>query len=632
MKSDKKSDKKSLLIIERSKAILTSTDDNKFVLEGTFGEIGVKNKNQRIYSEDEYIPQIESLQSKISTSKLLGELDHPKQFDISLVNVSHVIEDLHYDKDSKLVKGRIRLLNTPKGKIAQDLVNDGIPLHISSRAAGSVDESGNVTIKKLFTYDLVADPGFENAELNRVNEAYGFENSDDFFIYEIDDKNTESLDDKYKNNDSIMEKQNSVTVEDFDKYSTYVKDKLSTLESKLAEINNTTEGYNGDFNPEKMINYVNTIAEKFNKLGNYVKYVAENVDKTISHQDHLVESVGRIQDYVGYVANELNSNIDTAKNLEESLDAVINKTVILDEELASNLEYTRYIANEADKGLQYMEHIAEKADYGLQYSEHLAVKIEESIIHGNYIASNLNDTISYTQYVKENFDTLVSHNNHIANGVNNIIDTVTTNSIITKEVTPEINTVTEAVTEVTTVLENTTTNNDYKQSLSEKLNLIIESAKKQTAGYMSTDYNFLNYLDSSRKNQFMSIDEGKKNEILNSIKEKGYKTTQDVVDIFEAVVNPASEKIDFIKNMPISYKESWENLSESQQNAIKAQSKYYPLNTVYQINNFWATRDLRPVKVKFQPLNENANNEEFENVKNEKMKYYEEEMKRRFNK
>ena len=40
-------------------------------------------------------------------------------------------------------------------------------LHISSRAAGTVDEAGKVKIKKFFTYDLVADPGFENAELSK---------------------------------------------------------------------------------------------------------------------------------------------------------------------------------------------------------------------------------------------------------------------------------------------------------------------------------------------------------------------------------------------------------------------------------------------------------------------------------
>ena len=157
---------KNLLIIERSSSSLdTKSENGSVVLEGVFTEIGVKNKNNRIYEETEVLPHIKDLQEKVKTSKLLGELDHPKSFDISLGNVSHVIEKLEYDPTTKKVMGRIRLLNTDKGRQAKALIEDGIPLHISSRAAGNVDENGKVSIKKLFTYDLVADPGFENAEL-----------------------------------------------------------------------------------------------------------------------------------------------------------------------------------------------------------------------------------------------------------------------------------------------------------------------------------------------------------------------------------------------------------------------------------------------------------------------------------
>ena len=165
-----KTSKFDLLIVEKSSSILTkSGEDKDYVLEGVFGEIDVKNKNNRIYTEDEYLPQIKSLQDKIGGSKLLGELDHPQQFDISLKNVSHVVEELRYDQENKKVMCKIRLLDTDAGKQAKALVDAGVPLHISSRAAGEVSEGGKVKIKQLFTYDLVADPGFENAQLNRVN-------------------------------------------------------------------------------------------------------------------------------------------------------------------------------------------------------------------------------------------------------------------------------------------------------------------------------------------------------------------------------------------------------------------------------------------------------------------------------
>ena len=178
--------KNNLLIVEMSSSALSvSASENKeYVLEGVFGQIDQRNRNNRIYTEEEYLPQIESLQAKIKSSKLLGELDHPAHFDISLKNVSHVIEELTYDKESKQVRGRIRLLDTDAGRQAKALVDAGVPLQISSRAAGAVESNGKVKIKQLFTYDLVADPGFENAELKRVNESLGYE-TDGLYIYEM---------------------------------------------------------------------------------------------------------------------------------------------------------------------------------------------------------------------------------------------------------------------------------------------------------------------------------------------------------------------------------------------------------------------------------------------------------------
>jgi len=50
---------------------------------------------------------------------------------------------------------------------------------------------------------------------------------------------------------------------------------------------------------------------------------------------------------------------------------------------------------------------------------------------------------------------------------------------------------------------------------------------------------------------------------------------------------------------------SWNSLTESQKTAIKAQASTRVLESQYQIDNFWETRDLRGVKI--DTLNENLN-------------------------
>jgi len=356
---------KKLLILERSTSNLDykTEKDGSVVLEGVFTEIGVRNKNNRIYEEKEVLPHINELQEKVKSSKLLGELDHPKDFDISLSNVSHVVEDLRYDEDKKQVLGKIRLLNTSKGKEAQALIKDGIPLHISSRAAGTVDESGKVKIKKFFTYDLVADPGFENAELSRVNESYGFGNDSGVIIYEMEE--TQNTEDK---KDLTMENNEFVTVEDFQKYTEYVSGVLNNVKESANSNNNELV--------EKLVKYSEHIAEKVNQLTDYTEYLSENLDKNISYSDYLAENVNKIKDYTTYLAEELDNSISYAEHVAEQAD--------------KGIQYSNYLGESLEKGIEYTEYVAEKVDQNIAYSEYLAEGLDKSIKYSEYIAENVN--------------------------------------------------------------------------------------------------------------------------------------------------------------------------------------------------------------------------------------------------
>jgi len=415
---------KKLLILERQKSNLdiTTAEDGSVVLEGVFTEFDVKNKNNRIYEEKEVMPHINELQEKVKTNKLLGELDHPKDFDVSLANVSHVVESLDYNKDKKQVIGKIRLLNTSKGKEAQALIKDGIPLHISSRAAGTVDENGKVKIKKFFTYDLVADPGFENAELSRVNESFGLSNDNDILIYEM--KETENNTDNKK--DLTMENNNFVTVEDFQKYTEYVSGVLSNVKESTNS--------NNDEVMEKLIKYTEHVAEKVNQVTDYAEYLSENLDKNISYSDYLAENVNSIKDYAGYLAEELDGSI----------------------------QYAEHVAEMSDKGIQFSNYVAENLEKSINYSEYVAEKVDQNIAYSEYLGENVDKSIKYSEYIAENINAPKGESLNEA-------DEVETKETKTEEVIVE--------TKVEDI-------KDYKDSIDEKLNKLISAAETKNVSEM----------------------------------------------------------------------------------------------------------------------------------------------------
>jgi len=541
--------KKNLLILERSTSNLATTksEDGSVVLEGVFTQFGVRNKNNRIYEEQEVMPHIKELQEKVKTKKLLGELDHPKDFDISLSNVSHVIEDLSYDADNKQVRGRIRLLNTSKGKEAKALIEDGIPLHISSRAAGTVGDDGKVKIKKWFTYDLVADPGFENAELARVNESFGFEQDESLFIYEIDKPIYKVQENKSKEMD-----QTYVTTEDFNKYTEYLKNEIKTLK----ESSNSADTERMD----KLVMYAEAIAEKVNGVTEYVNYLAENVDRGITYSNYLAENMNSIKDYAGYIAEQLDGSI----------------------------RYTEHVAEKADKGIQYSEHLAEKLDQGISYSEHLAEQLDKGIQYAEYVGEKVEQGIAYSEYLREGLERGIKYSEYIAEQVNGEYDKALMEKRGESTVNESLNESAKAET--------------YKNTLTESIDALIAKAEAKTSSEMV----FMNFLGEGKKREFEALSNEMKEKVVTKMNESRIMSSLDANRIWESCFIVEETGPDFIKDMPAKYKEKWNALSESRKSQIIAESKFYPLTNAYQINNFWSTRDLREKQVSMEKLNESA--------------------------
>ncbi len=575
---------KKLLILERQKSNLdiTTGEDGSVVLEGVFTEFDVKNKNNRIYEEKEVMPHINELQEKVKTNKLLGELDHPKDFDVSLANVSHVVESLDYDKAKKQVIGKIRLLNTSKGKEAQALIKDGIPLHISSRAAGTVDENGKVKIKKFFTYDLVADPGFENAELSRVNESFGLSNDDGILIYEMEE--TENNDNK---KDLTMENNNFVTVEDFQKYTEYVSGVLSNVKESTNS--------NNDEVMEKLIKYTEHIAEKVNQVTDYAEYLSENLDKNISYSDYLAENVNSIKDYATYLAEELDGSI----------------------------QYAEHVAEMADKGIAYSNYVAENLEKSIDYSEYVAEKVDQNIAYSEYLGENVDKSIKYTEYVAENVNSTNSES----------INEDTVNEYGMKESSmPTMEEVSKCMDEGMTYEQvcekypdadkaklkemcescgKTHEAEDYKESIEEKLNKLISAAETKNVSEM----HFMNFLGESKKNQFNALPESKQAMIVESMNSQPIMSTIQAENIWESNFIEKKREINVIDDMPERFRGKWNNLSESRQQQIISESRFHPVGNQYGINNFWATRDLRDTQIATESINESKTAAEAANKK-----------------
>jgi len=187
--------------IQNMEIVQESANSNEVRLTGVFGVAGVRNNNNRVYSKENYGMMVESLQKVIANEGCLGELEHPNSMNIDLNNVSHKIESVEMNEDGT-VTGTILLLDTDKGKNAKAIVKAGVPLYISSRAAGSIDESGNVTLTTLKTYDLVGTPGFSQAKLNlSENQTFESLNENLCVIFEDDLLDDVDDDDKKKKED-----------------------------------------------------------------------------------------------------------------------------------------------------------------------------------------------------------------------------------------------------------------------------------------------------------------------------------------------------------------------------------------------------------------------------------------------
>jgi hypothetical protein len=166
------------LIRELSESVqyLTEEKDGKKTLfiEGPFLVAEAVNKNKRMYKEETMRNEVNRYNEEyITKNRAFGELGHPDTPSINLDRVSHLIVGLRQEGNAWI--GKAKILETPMGNIARNLIEGGAQLGVSSRGMGSLKMENGINVVQgdfhlATAADIVADPSAPGAFVQGIME------------------------------------------------------------------------------------------------------------------------------------------------------------------------------------------------------------------------------------------------------------------------------------------------------------------------------------------------------------------------------------------------------------------------------------------------------------------------------
>ena len=151
------------LLTEREKR---EVSNGAVYLSGRIQAADTPNGNGRVYPKKVLEKEIKNYLNVVKDNRATGELDHPEDSVVNLKNVSHLMVDVWWQGND--VMGKMKVLDTPSGRILKDLMNAGVKLGISSRGLGTVKEnmSGHDVVEEdfqLICFDIVSEPSTPGA-------------------------------------------------------------------------------------------------------------------------------------------------------------------------------------------------------------------------------------------------------------------------------------------------------------------------------------------------------------------------------------------------------------------------------------------------------------------------------------
>ena len=162
--------------IEQVEVIVENRNGKKnLFIEGVFLQGEIKNRNGRMYPMQTLAREVGRYNENfVEKGRALGELGHPDGPTVNLDRVSHKIVSLRESGNNFI--GKAKILGTPMGQIASNLLGEGVKLGVSSRGIGSLNKTneGYSVVGEDFTLataaDIVADPSAPDAFVDGIME------------------------------------------------------------------------------------------------------------------------------------------------------------------------------------------------------------------------------------------------------------------------------------------------------------------------------------------------------------------------------------------------------------------------------------------------------------------------------
>ena len=162
--------------IEQVEVIVENRNGKKnLFIEGVFLQGEIKNRNGRMYPMQTLAREVGRYNENfVEKGRALGELGHPDGPTVNLDRVSHKIGSRKESGNNFI--GKAKILSTPMGKIASNLLGEGVKLGVSSRGVGSLSKTneGYSVVGEDFTLataaDIVADPSAPDAFVDGIME------------------------------------------------------------------------------------------------------------------------------------------------------------------------------------------------------------------------------------------------------------------------------------------------------------------------------------------------------------------------------------------------------------------------------------------------------------------------------